>query len=77
MKLPRTNEPSERSRRVIKKPRCYKDEYDGCIDTWIEMMKLHFEEEDLSERQESSYQQPGRDSPKLCDDQKAITAGYC
>ena len=25
-----------------------KDESDGCIDTWIEVMKLHFEEEDLS-----------------------------
>ena len=41
-------------RRSFKKPRCYKDESDGCIDTWIEVMKLHFEEEDLSERQECS-----------------------
>ena len=49
-----TNERSEKSRRVFKKPRCYKDESDGCIDTWIEVMKLHFEEEDLSERQECS-----------------------
>ena len=30
------------------------DESDGCIDTWIQVMKLHFEEEDLSERQECS-----------------------
>ena len=45
---------SPESRRVFKKPRCYKDESDGCIDTWIEVMKLHFEEEDLSERQECS-----------------------
>ena len=51
-KLSRTNQRSEKSRRVFKKPRCYKDESDGCIDTWIEVMKLHFEEEDLSERQE-------------------------
>ena len=51
-RLSRTNERSEKSRRVFKKPRCYKDESDGCIDTWIEVMKLHFEEEDLSERQE-------------------------
>ena len=42
--LSRTSERSERSRRVFKKPRCYKDEFDGCIDTWIEVMKLHFEE---------------------------------
>ena len=53
-RLSRTNERSEKSRRVFKKPRCYKDEYDGCIDTWIEVMKLHFEEEDLSEREECS-----------------------
>ena len=49
-RLSRTNERSEKSRRVFKKPRCYKDESDGCIDTWIEVTKLHFEEEDLSER---------------------------
>ena len=54
MWLSRTNERSEKSRRVFKKPRCYKDESDGCIDTWIEVMKLHFEEEDLSKRQECS-----------------------
>ena len=53
-RLSRTNERSEKSRRVFKKPRCYKDESDGCIDAWIEVMKLHFEEEDLSERQECS-----------------------
>ena len=52
--LSRTNERSEKSRRVFKKPRCYKDKSDGCIDTWIEVMKLHFQEEDLSERQECS-----------------------
>ena len=33
-RLSRTNERSEKSRGVFKKPRCYKDKYDGCIDTW-------------------------------------------
>ena len=42
-RLSRTNERSEKSRRAFKKPRCYKDECDGCIDTWLEVMKLHFE----------------------------------
>ena len=42
----------ERSRRTLKKPKSYKDESDGCIDTWIEVMKLHFEEENLSKKQE-------------------------
>ena len=53
-KLSRISERSEKSRRVFKKPRCYKDESDGCIDTWLEAMQLHFEEEDLTERQECS-----------------------
>ena len=53
-RLPRTSECSEKSRRVFKTPRYYKVESDGCIDTWIEVMKLHFEEEDLTERQECS-----------------------
>ena len=50
----RTNERNEKSRKVFKKPGCNKDESDGCFDTWIEVMKLHFEEEDMSERQECS-----------------------
>ena len=54
MRLSRTRDCSEKSRRVFKKPRCYKDESEGCIDTWIEVMKLHFEEEDLTERQDCS-----------------------
>ena len=53
-RLSRTGERSEKSRRIFKKPRCSKDESGGCIDTWIEVMKLHFEEEDLTERQEGS-----------------------
>ena len=53
-RLSRTSKRSERSRRVFKKPRCNKDESDGCIDTWVEVLKLHFEEEELTERQECS-----------------------
>ena len=54
MRLSRTSERSEKSKRVFKKPRCYKDASESCIDTWIEVMQLHFEEEDLTERQECS-----------------------
>ena len=36
-RLSRTNERSEKSRWVFKKPRCYKDEPEFCIDTWIVM----------------------------------------
>ena len=53
-RLSGTNERSEKPRSVFEKPRCYKKESDDCIDTWIEVKKLRFEEEDLSERQESS-----------------------
>ena len=53
-KLSKSTERGERSRRTLKKPKSYKDESDGCIDTWIEVMKLHFEEESLSKKQECS-----------------------
>ena len=49
-----TGERSDKSRRVFKKLRYYKDESDGCIETWIKVMNLHFEEGDLTERQECS-----------------------
>ena len=38
-KLSKSTERGERSRRTLKKPKSYKDESDGCIDTWIEVMK--------------------------------------
>ena len=53
-KLSKSTERGERSRRTLKKPKSFKDESDGCIDTWIEVMKLHFEEESLSKKQECS-----------------------
>ena len=53
-KLSKSNERGERSRRTHKKPMSYKDESDGCIDTLIEVMNLHFEEENLSKKQECS-----------------------
>ena len=53
-KLSKSTEKGESSRRTLKKPKSYKDESDGCIDTWIEVIKLHFEEENLSKKQECS-----------------------
>ena len=53
-KLSKSTERGERSRRTLKKPKSYTDESNGCIDTWIEVMKLHFEEENLSKKQECS-----------------------
>ena len=53
-KLSKSTERGERSRKTLKKPKSYKNESDGCIDTWIGAMKLHFEEENLSKKQECS-----------------------
>ena len=53
-KLSKSTERGERSRRTLKKPKSYKGESDSCIDTWIEVMKLHFEAENLSKKQECS-----------------------
>ena len=53
-KLSKSTERGERSRRTLTKPKSYKEESDGCIDTWIQLMKLHFEEENLSKKQECS-----------------------
>ena len=53
-KLSKSTERGERSRRTLKKPKSYKDDSDGFIDTWIEVMKLHIEEESLSKKQECS-----------------------
>ena len=53
-KLSKSTDRGERSRRTLKKPKSYKDESDGCIDTWIEAMMLDFQEENLSQKQEYS-----------------------
>ena len=73
----KTSDRSEKSRRVFKKLGCSEYEPNGCIDTWIEVMKLLSEEEDLTERQKKqcAHQPHRRDSPKLRDGQKTIPAG--
>ena len=39
---------------MLKEPKWFKRVSDGCIDTCIEVMKLHFEEKKLSKKQECS-----------------------
>ena len=53
-KLSKSTESRERSRRTLKKPKSFKAESDGCVATWIEVMKLHFEEENILKEQECS-----------------------
>ena len=70
-KLSKSTERGEKSRRTLKKPKSYKDESDGCIDTWIEVMKLHFEEDSLQEtRVQRANKQPGGYCTKLCTGEK-------
>ena len=44
----RNTDSSERgggkSRKTFKKPKELKDDADGCIDTWVEVMRLHLEQ---------------------------------
>ena len=42
-KLSKSTERGERTIRTLKKPKSYRDDSDGCIDNWIEMMTLHFD----------------------------------
>ena len=49
----RNTDSSERgggkSRKTFKKPKEFKDDSDGCIDTWVEVMKLHLEQVNLND----------------------------
>ena len=75
-RLSRTGECSKRSRRVFRKPKCYKNKSDGCIDTWTEVMKLQFEERDLTERQDCSALTSNLEGTALnCVMAKSITSG--
>ena len=44
-KLSKSAERGERSRRTLKKPKSHKDESDGCIKTWIELLNLSKKQE--------------------------------
>ena len=38
-----------KSRKTFKKPKEFKDDSDGCIDTWVEVMTLHLEQDNLND----------------------------
>ena len=42
-----------KSRKTFKKPKEFKDDSDGCIDTWVEVMKLHLEQNNLSDERQT------------------------
>ena len=57
--------------RIIKKPKELKDNSDGCIDTWVEVMRLHLEQDNLNDDRQAcrailDTKQPRGNSTELC-----------
>ena len=41
-----------KSRKTFKKPKEFKDNSDGCIDTWVEVMRIHLEQNILNDERQ-------------------------
>ena len=41
------------SRKTFKKPKEFTDDSDGCIDTWVEVMRLHVEQDNLNDERQT------------------------
>ena len=44
---------SNKSWKTFKKPKEFKDDSDGCIDTWVEVMRLHLEQYNLNDKRQA------------------------
>ena len=44
---------SSKSMKTFKKPREFKDDSDGCIDTWVEVTRLHLEQDNLNDERQA------------------------
>ena len=42
-----------KSRKTFKKPKEFKDDSDECIDTWVEVMRLHLEQDNLNDERQA------------------------
>ena len=42
-----------KSRKTFKKPKEFKDDSDRCIDTWVEIMRLHLEQDHLNDKRQA------------------------
>ena len=42
-----------KSRKTFKKPKEFKDDSDGCIDTWVQVMILHLEQDTLNDERQA------------------------
>ena len=60
---------SNKSRKTFKKPKEFKDNSDGCIDTWVEVMRLHLEQDNLNDERQActagDTEQSGRHSIEM------------
>ena len=44
---------SGKSSKTFKKPKEFKDDSDGCIDAWVEVMRLHLEQDNLNDERQA------------------------
>ena len=44
---------SGKSRKNFKKPKEFKDDSDGCIDTWVEVIRVHLEQDNLNDKRQA------------------------
>ena len=44
---------SGKSRKTFKKPKEFKENSDGCIDTWVEVLRLHLEKDKLNDERQA------------------------
>ena len=44
---------SNKSRKTFNKPKEFKDDSDGCIETWVEVMRLHLEQDNLNDERQA------------------------
>ena len=44
---------SSKSRKTFKKPKEFKDDSDSCIDTWVEVMRVHLEQHNLNDKRQA------------------------
>ena len=44
---------SDKSRKTFKKAKEFKHDSDGCIDTWVEVMRLHLEQDNLNDEKQA------------------------
>ena len=43
----------DKKRKTFKKPKEFNDDSDGCIDTWVQVMRLHLEQDNLNDERQA------------------------